>query len=167
MPLTPFHWSVLVFGVVFFNSLYLPALAISSVIIDIEPLFNILYYVLISQTGSIVFHSFFHTYLGATIVGAFVGFCLIRTRKKYNWSKLLFGIDQEFINDTKIYATSLLAAWSHVFLDSFMYADLKPFWPITDYNPFLGTIPGLGIYVITSLALFLAITIYFFHLLKR
>ena len=64
------------------------------------------------------------------------------------------------ISEKGIYLSSLFAAYSHVFLDSFMHADLKPFWPITEYNPFLGLIPILDIYLLTGSGLLLVVVLF-------
>ncbi len=110
MPLTPFHWSILIFGLLFVNSLYIPALIISSSIMDIEPF----YYIFLSPgTGSI--HGFFHTYVGATIIGIVVAFILIKFRKSIDSLMSLFKLDQSKISERFIYISSLLAAYSLFF----------------------------------------------------
>lgn len=167
MPLTPFHWGALVFGMLALSFFYLPALAISSVLMDIEPLFYGVYYLFVPPSAGACLHCFFHTYLGASIIALVVGFALVGTRKKLDLSNLLFGINQDAISDAKIYATSFLAAWSHIFLDSFMYGDIKPFWPFTSANPFLGVIPAFYVYALTTLGLAAFIFLYFLQISKK
>lgn len=163
MPLTPFHWNVVLFGFLALSTFYIPALAISSVIMDLEPF----YYLFISPSPDGSVHGFFHTYFGVTIIGLAVGFVLIKVRKKVDWLMSLFKIKQESISTAGIYLSSILAAWSHVFLDSFMHADLKPFWPLTDYNPFLGLVSPSFIYLLTGLGLVLAFLLYILTIFKK
>ncbi len=148
MPLTPFHWSVLVLGLLIFNSLYLPALAISSVIMDIEPA----YYMFISPRPDGLLHGFFHTYIGVTILGLAVGFVLIKFRKKVDKIMGFLKIPQESISNRLVYVSSLLGVWSHIFLDSFMHRDMQPFFPFVG-NPLLGLVNVFDIYLITGIVL--------------
>ena len=91
MPLTPFHWSALLFGFLLFNTLYLPALAISSVLMDLEPY----YYMFISPNPDGMLHGFFHTYLGATIIALVVAFVLVKFRKEISNIMAIFRLEQK------------------------------------------------------------------------
>ena len=162
MPLTPFHWSSLLFGFLLFNTLYLPALAISSVLMDLEPF----YYMFISPNPDGILHGFFHTYLGATIIALVVAFVLVKFRKETDNMMAIFRLEQK-ISDKGIYLSSIFAAYSHIFLDSLMHSDLKPFWPFSDSNPFLGLVHISDIYLMTGIGLTLAFGFYLLRLLKR
>lgn len=156
MPLTPFHWSIVLFGLLFLSHFYIPALAISSVIMDFEPF----YYIFISPNPEGTLHGFFHTYLGATIIAVLVGFILVKTRKHIDNIMEMLKTGQKNIPDKLIYFSSLFAAWSHIFLDSLMHTDMRPFWPIAT-NPLLGLIEPEKIYLITGLGFILAGLLYF------
>ncbi len=167
MPLTPFHWSVLVFGLLALSFFYLPALVISSALMDIEPFFYGLCYLFVPPGADACLHCFFHTYVGASIIAFVVGFVLVKTRKRLDLAGILFSINQDAVSDLKIYVSSFLAAWSHIFIDSFLYGDMKPLWPLTGENPLLGTIPPIYIYLFTALGLAAFIFLYFMRLAKK
>lgn len=78
MPLTPFHWGTLVFGFAFFGWFYIPALAVSSVVMDIEPF----YFLFVSPSADGSLHGFFHTILGASLLAALVAFVLVKSRSR-------------------------------------------------------------------------------------
>ncbi|MBI4015836.1 MAG: metal-dependent hydrolase [Candidatus Aenigmarchaeota archaeon] len=162
MPITPFHWSVLALGFLVFNSLYLPALAISSVIMDIEPA----YYMFISPRADGLLHGFFHTYIGVTIIGLLVGFVLVRFRKNVDRIMGFLKIPQQSISNRLVYVSSLLAAFSHVFLDSFMHSDMKPFYPLQQ-NPFLGLVSTFDIYLLTGIVLLSVPVLYLIKVVRK
>lgn len=105
--------------------LNVPALLVGSVILDIEALYLLL-------TGADYLHGVFHSYLGASIVSLALG--------------LLFR---------KIFLSFLVGTYSHVFLDSFLYLDMQPFWP-ANVNPFLGLIDSGSVYGFSIIAFFVA-----------
>ncbi|MFH0713261.1 MAG: DUF4184 family protein [Candidatus Micrarchaeota archaeon] len=163
MPFTPFHWAVALFGLIFFNVLYLPALIISSVLMDLEPF----YYMFFSPPADGVLHGFFHTYLAVTILALVVAFVLIKFRPAIDKRMARFSASQTRISNNWIIASSLLAAWSHVFLDSFLYTDIKPFWPLTNANPFLGMLSSSTVYLLCMLGLVAAIVLWVIKLVKK
>ncbi len=144
MPFTPFHFGIVLAGFLF-RKLHIVALAVSAVIMDLEPA----YYMFISPRPDGILHGFFHTYLGATFLALVVGFFFLKTKNIWNpILKELHLLPESPIrvsNDSTasisfgwIFASSFLGAYSHIFFDSFMHADLLPFWPLSDANPFLG-----------------------------
>ncbi|MBI5051265.1 DUF4184 family protein [Candidatus Micrarchaeota archaeon] len=161
MPLTPFHWSILIFGFLAFSYFYIPALAISSVVMDLEPF----YYMFISPSGNL--HGFFHTYMGATIIALVVGFILIKFRKRIDVVAENLKIRQKNISEKWVYFSSFFGAYSHIFIDSFMHSDLKPFWPVTNYNPLLGLVGTFEIYLITGIGLCALAVLYLLQILKK
>ncbi len=163
MPLTPFHWSVIIFGFIAFEVFYLPALAISSVAMDLEPF----YYMFISPNAEGTLHGFWHTYLGVTLLALVVAFVLIMFRKRFDAVAQIFKVEQPKISNGKVVFSSLFAAWSHVFLDSFMHWDLQPFWPISTANPFLGLISIFLINTGTSVILLLVFVMWLVRLAKK
>ena len=161
MPLTPFHWSILFIGFLFFNTFSIPALLLSSIVMDIEPF----YYLFISPNPSGELHGFFHTYIGATILAIVIAFVLIRWRKQVDRLLTMLRIDQKKFSNKEIYISSFIGAYSHILFDSFMHVDVKPLWPITT-NPFLGMISVGDIYFITTMGLVFTISVYILHLIK-
>ncbi len=164
MPLTPFHWSVVLFGFILFDVLYLPALIISSVLMDLEPF----YYMFIAPRSDGVLHGFFHTYIGVTLIAIVVALLLIKYRKHVDSFMNVFKVKQpqNKISNKLILVSSLLAAWSHVLLDSFMHADLQPFWPVTTANPFLHLVNVSNIYLFTGIGLLATFALLVVRLIK-
>jgi membrane-bound metal-dependent hydrolase YbcI (DUF457 family) len=134
-----------------FPLLNIPILIVSSVIIDIEPLLMNLQ------------HGFFHSYLGATIVGLLVAVASMPFKKNIEWvSTNLIGLPQKASSRNVVF-TSLFGVWLHVFLDSFLYPEMKPFLPF-EGNPFLDLIPLATIYEICFYAFLPALAIYVLRL---
>ncbi len=165
MPLTPFHWSIVLFGFILFDFLYLPALIISSVLMDLESF----YYMFIAPRPDGVLHGFFHTYLGVTLIAIVVALFLIKYRKPVDSFMDVFKVkqSQNKISNELIFVSSLLAAWSHILLDSFMHADLQPFWPLTTANPFLHLVSISNIYLFTGIGLLVTLALWIIRVVKK
>jgi len=163
MPLTPYHLGILVFGIIFLNYLYIPALAISGTLMDIEPF----YHIFIATSSTTQIHGFFHTFFGASIIAFFVGFLLIKLRKKIDILMTKFKLNQSKVKNSMIYLTSFIAAFSHIILDSIMHKDIRPFWPVSNYNPFLYMISINLLHNILILLLITFIIAYFFRLIRN
>lgn len=158
MPFTPFHLGpVLLVGLLFFPFLDLPALLVSSVIIDVEPIY------LMSQ-GAPYLHGFFHSYLGASIMAVFVALAVYPFRKILNRIVAVFMLPQRS-SFTKILAASFLGAYSHIFLDSFLYSEMQPFYPF-EANPFLGVVSASNVYFLCSATFLLGIVLYVYRAVK-
>lgn len=152
MPFTPFHWGpVLLVGLLFFSILDLPALLVSSVIVDIEPLYFMLKF-------SNPYHGFFHSYLGSSIMGTLIALGMFAIRNYTKNIMKVFKLEQSS-SFCKILTTSLFGVYSHVFLDSFLYPEMKPFFP-SDIKPFYGLLsPGM-IYGFCMISFFIALILY-------
>ncbi len=111
---------------------------ICSVILDIEP-----FLVLFLGLGGPL-HGIAHTYLVATIVAIVVSGVLWILRTPISALVSLFGIEQE-PKKYRILAASLFGTYSHIFMDSFIYYEMNPFFPILG-NPFLGLFASSVIY---------------------
>jgi membrane-bound metal-dependent hydrolase YbcI (DUF457 family) len=142
MPFTPFHlgpaaafkalggryFSFMVFG-------------FSQILMDIEALVRI-------YRGDSIIHGFTHTFLGATLIGIA---CIVmgkpvceyslqlwnnmvnakgnhrfRMRPRFSWPATVLG--------------AMIGVYSHVFLDGIMHADMHPWAPFAEANPFLDAI---------------------------
>lgn len=157
MPFTPFHWGpALLISMLFFPIFDLPTLLLSSVIVDLEGI-----YVLMSSSP-LPLHGFFHSYIGASILGIFAAIIVYYL---YRWLRKimkLFMLEQKS-SFKRIFYTSLFGVYSHVFLDSFLYGEMNPFYPI-DGNPFLGLISANGIYWFSTLSFPLGLALYAYRL---
>ncbi|NPE28002.1 hypothetical protein HNV12_08510 [Methanococcoides sp. SA1] len=129
MPFTPFHLGpAFLLGMVFKKKIDIIAVLLASVIIDVRAAIYLF-------LGHEPLHGPFHTFIGATVLALLLGYVLIyishRLGKNLEMKPIILG--------------SLIGAWSHVFLDSFLYTDIIPFWPLMS-NPLLGAIGSTDIY---------------------
>lgn len=142
MPFTPFHmgpalavkalagerFSILMFG-------------LAQVAIDVEPGLGLV-------LGWDILHGWTHTYAGATAIGALV---LVAARPlaqrlldAWNGQLRIHGAPR-LAGDTRVgwgpaAAGAFLGTYSHVALDSFMHADMRPLAPFADSNGLLGQV---------------------------
>jgi len=130
----------LFFGLALFTVFDLPTLLVASVIIDIEP-----FYVMYLNVSGYPLHGFLHSYLGASIMAILLALIIYPIRNKLNRIMLFLRVSQEF-SFKKIVFTSFVGVFSHVFLDSFLYGEMNPFFPF-EGNPFFNLTPISTIYV--------------------
>jgi membrane-bound metal-dependent hydrolase YbcI (DUF457 family) len=137
-----------------FPLLNIPILVVSSVIVDIEPLLLNLE------------HGFFHSYLGATIAGLLVTAAAMPLKKNIEWVSLHIVRLPQTASFRSVTLASLFAVWLHVFLDSFLYPEMKPFLPL-DGNPFLGLASSTVIYEISFISFLPALAVYLLRIYLR
>ncbi len=158
MPFTPFHWGpALLIGLLLFPLLDIPTLFISSVIIDIEPIY------LMSQPSGYL-HGFFHSYLGSSILGILVAIVVFALRDSTSKIMKSFKLKQKS-SFKKILFTSLFGVYSHVFLDSFLYIDIRPFYPL-DINPLYNAISSAMIYQLCGISFLFVFILYAYKIFK-
>jgi membrane-bound metal-dependent hydrolase YbcI (DUF457 family) len=153
MPFTPYHLGpALLFGVLLFPIVDIAALLLSSILVDVEPL-----YVIIFAPG-LPYHGILHTYIGATGIAILNAVILWFLRDWTRQILAIFKIDQNssFI---RIFGTSLLGTYSHIFLDSFVYPEMNPFFPLMG-NPFLGFVSSAAVYQFCTICFFLGVVLY-------
>ena len=138
-------------------------MVVSSVIMDVEPF----YYLFISPNADGSLHGFFHTYAGVAILAILVGLILVLWRKRIDGVMNSLNLNQAGLSSEKIFFSSLFAAFSHVFLDSFMHWDLKPFWPFSNANPFLGSVDVVSLHAVLFLALLVSVILVFKAFLSK
>lgn len=156
MPFTPYHFGPALFiGVLLFPFIDLATIMVASVILDLEPLAVILFDL------QMPLHAFFHTYLGATIVACVLSVLLYPFRKYLNEIVSFFGLKQES-SMRHIISASLIGTYSHVLLDSFLYSEMNPFFPLLG-NPFVGL---LGFGFVYNLCVVLGLVGFFIYLLR-
>ena len=139
IPLTPYHLGPgLFFGLLFLIFIDFPTFLIASVIVDMEPLFILIFNL------NYPLHGFFHSFLGGTIIALILALIMTRIREFFTPFMSFFKIEQEF-SFKKILLASLLGVYIHIMLDSSIYTDIKPFFPF-DFNPFYRStiLPGLS-----------------------
>lgn len=157
MPFTPFHWGPSSWiGLLLFKIFDFPTLLIASVIVDIEPfcvfVFNAPWHL----------HGFLHSFLGGSILAFFTAiiFYLLKTQIKKVMTVFKLAQTSSF---KKILWTSFFGIYFHILLDSFLYTDIKPFYPLGS-NPFLEFFSYSQIYLFCGLSFLIGILFYLIRL---
>ena len=160
MPFTPFHLGpALLIGLLMFNLLDLPTFLIANVIVDIEPL-------LVLALGlPLPLHGFLHTYLGGSILAASLTLIMARARGHLTGLTKALQVEQEYSVKT-IGLSSFSGIYIHILLDSFLYSEMKPLYPLT-VNPLLGMLSSAQVYTLCTVSLAIGAAIYIGRLLKR
>lgn len=157
MPFTPFHFGPAFFiGILFASHVNMAAILFTSVAIDIEPIYCL-------ASDSCPLHGFLHTYVGTTLLSAVAVPIIYFGRKPLQKLSEHLGLKQDY-SVLSIIIGTLPGGWSHIFLDSFLYPELEPFWPVTDNNPFVGLLSSDNVYLITVLGFVGGAAIYFWKL---
>jgi hypothetical protein len=132
-----FHW--LIKGQWLYCSFL--AFVVAQIIIDLEPLYHILRH-------EWPLHRTLHTVIGASAAGSVAALCVIGGRVLVSHIPPHFHTAVESlpesqrseITNTGVWAGGLVGGVPHPLLDSMMLADVHPFAPLTNANPFLGII---------------------------
>ncbi len=160
MPLTPFHLGpAMLFGLLLFSYIDFPTFIIANVILDIEPLLNLYF-----NIGNNM-HGFFHSFIGASIIALIISPIMFYLRKPMKKLLESFGLKQK-TSFKKILLASLFGVYLHVFLDSFLYSDIKPFFP-SAYNPIYDMLPYNEIINFCIFSLFASIFLYIYKLINK
>lgn len=137
MPFTPFHMGpAAALKAAAPRHLSLTVFGFTQVLIDLEPL----YYILRHEA---ILHRFFHTYVGATVIGL-AG--VVLGRPVCQWLLLvLYRLGGQAQRQAARVASRIplgaavagafLGVYSHVVLDSIMHADIRPLAPFSQANP--------------------------------
>ena len=155
MPLTPFHLGpALLLGLIFLKYVDLPTFLVANVIVDIEPMFIMLFNL------DLTHHQFLHTFLGGTIVALILTWIMNKIRLKISPLLTLFKIEQK-PSLRSILIASLSGIYIHILLDFRMHLDIKPFYPL-DANPFLNASnsSALGIYMLCIWSFIIGLIVY-------
>jgi len=153
----------LFFGLLLSAAFDLPTLLVASVIPDLEPFCVMYFYV-----SGYSLHGFFHSYLGSSILVLLVVLIVYPLRGLLSRIMFAFRIQQKS-SFKKILFTSFVGVYFHMFLDSFLYPEMMPFYPLQG-NPFIDTLSAYGsysvIYGFCSLTALLGIVLYFYKIRK-
>jgi len=151
----------LLFGLLLFNYLDLPTFLVASVIIDIEPLLAL------SLNLNYPLHGYLHTFMGGTIIALLLAIAMSRVREALAPLMPLFKLEQR-TSFKGIVLASLSGIFSHILLDSPLYSDIRPFYPL-ESNPLrsLNMFTGFGIYAFCILSLTAAGIVYAARLFSR
>ena len=134
MPITPFHFgpgAAMHAGAPRHVSFL--AFFSANVLIDLESFINFTY-------GFEPVHAFFHTYVGASIVVAFIAAVFAGLRWSAGRISLPNLFDWQGLSMRQVLIGAALGAHSHIAIDSFMHFDMQPFSPFVAGNPFAGKV---------------------------
>lgn len=140
MPFTPFHLGpALFFGLLLFGFIDLPSFLIANVIVDLEPL-------LVVFLGlDYPLHGFFHSFAGGTIIAIILAFLMFRLSSVTKKAMKFFRLEQE-VTLKRVMTASLAGVYFHILLDSPLYPDIKPLYPL-ELNPFFSSDMAISIYI--------------------
>jgi len=116
-----------------------PTFLVANVIVDLEP------FLVLLLGLDYPLHGFFHSFIGGTIVAFILAFTMSRLSAVVQGVMKLFQLEQKPSLKTMM-AASVLGVYSHILLDSPLYTDIRPFYPL-DLNPFFDIDVFLGISV--------------------
>lgn len=130
----------------------LPALVLINVFINFEA------YVTIILRSSYPQHGYVHTYLIGTPVAVLAAVILYASRGGIG--KLMKSLRLPYETSfSKILISCLVGAWLHIFMDSFIYADARPFFPL-HANPFYGLVSEFTMNLICVIFFIPAVILY-------
>lgn len=133
------------------------ALLLASVAVDVEPIYCLF--------NDCQLHGILHSYVGAAAFSlAVVAVFIYIGKDQLRRLSGRLGHTQDYSLKSIIVGT-LVGAWSHVLLDSFMHFDVTPFWPVLE-NPFLRIIDNGTVYLITVIGFVAGAGLYFFRLYR-
>ena len=132
MPFTPFHLGPAIgFGLPLRRYLHVPTFILANVIVDVEPLLVLLFGL------RYPLHGYLHTFFFAFLLGlalSYVMFLLERYLKTLYATFLLEPAHVDRMNIKPFVVAGILGTMIHVLLDSPLYGDIRPFYPL-DVNP--------------------------------
>jgi hypothetical protein len=153
MPFTPIHMGPgLLVKAVLQGSFSLMVFGWAQILMDLQPLFVML-------TGEGHLHGFSHTFIGATLVGAFAAL----TGKHAGEFGLRVLREPRFnpIRWPVAIGSAFIGTYSHVVLDSVMHSDLEPFAPFNKVNPMLYVISIDALHVVCIASGVVGAAVYF------
>jgi len=131
MPLTPLHLGpALAFGLPLRKWLHLPTLLLASIAIDVEPL------IVLVLKLNYPLHGYLHTFLFAIPYGVAVSYVMMCIERFLNplYTALLLEERSRPLTKESFLLAGSIGVLSHVLLDSPLYEDIRPFYPL-DINP--------------------------------
>ena len=160
MPFTPFHLgSALLIGLLLLSYVDFATIMISSVIVDLEPLCIVVFRL------QMPLHGFFHTYLGGTFLVILTAVAVYLLKGYLSKILACFRIQQSSSFKNILY-TSLFGVYFHILLDSFLYGEMNPFYPLTG-NPFLGVLSSAAVYEFCTVSFIAGFILYIYKFILK
>ena len=141
MPFTPFHFGpALVLGLPFRKYFHAPTFMVANVIVDVEP------FLVLLLGLRYPLHGYLHTFLSAFLVGLALGCVMFLLERVLHPLYRVFLLEADNGLTLKSFGVAgVFGTCLHVLLDSPLYADIRPFHPLTA-NPLLDPALTLGVY---------------------
>lgn len=134
---------------------------VANVIVDIEP-----FLVLVFKLDCPL-HGFFHSLLGGSIIAAILSLVMVKVDERIQKITRFFKLKQEY-SQRSIWYASFLGVYLHIFLDSFLYTDIEPFFPIPTNPLYNGSMfTGFEIYGFCMISLILGIGLYVYKMMNK
>jgi membrane-bound metal-dependent hydrolase YbcI (DUF457 family) len=160
MPFTPFHFgpSALI-GLPLKRWIDIPVFILANVVVDFEPLAVMVFGL------DYPLHGYCHTLLIGGILGLLWGLAAYPFRPVWRFFMELAGLSYQ-PTLPKIMISGMLGIWLHVFIDSFLYQEINPFFPIMG-NPFHAIVRYSRVYSICEASLIAAVVIYVWLVFRK
>jgi hypothetical protein len=141
MPFTPFHFGpALGFGLPFRKYVHAPTFIVANVIVDVEP------FLVLLLGLRYPLHGYLHTFLSAFLVGLALGCVMFLLERVLHPLYKVFLLEADDGLTLKSFVVAgVSGTLLHVLLDSPLYTDIRPFYPITA-NPLLNPDITLKVY---------------------
>lgn len=155
MPFTPYHLGPgLCLGLPLRRVIHAPTFILANILPDIEPLlvlvFNLKY----------PLHGYLHSLLAAILMGGIFGYAMYVIEEFMQpLYKLLLLETSETLGSWSFTVAGSLGALLHVLLDTPLYSDIKPFYPLM-VNPLYNPLLTSCIYTTCSLMLIIGLIYY-------
>lgn len=134
----------------------MPTLLVASVAPDIEP------FLVILLGLDYPLHGYLHTFLAAIPYGVLIGYAMSLLERPLGplYRSLLL---EDSVGESSFLLAGVIGTLSHVLLDSPLYGDIRPFYPIEE-NPLYD--PSLPIYEFCVLTLLIGALMYLIILMR-
>jgi len=153
MPFTPYHFGPsAIIGLPLNRYVDIPVFVLANVVIDFEPLAVMMF------TLDYPLHGFVHTFLIGGLIGLLFGLCAYPFSSLFKPLMQLFRLPYQ-TGILKMVLSGLFGIWLHVFIDSFLYKEMHPLWPLAG-NPLYRTVNSSTIHFVCEICLIAAIVIY-------
>jgi membrane-bound metal-dependent hydrolase YbcI (DUF457 family) len=152
MPFTPFHWGpTSCIGLSWFRGVDFPTLLVATTVIDFEPLLVLMLNLQYSP------HGFFHSFAGCSLLAVVTGIVMYSLQDKVSEIMAEFKLKQNS-SFKKILWSSFFGFYFHVLLDSLIYKEMNPFYPLKGNPLYTGLF--LYMYLMCGFTLLVALLLY-------
>jgi membrane-bound metal-dependent hydrolase YbcI (DUF457 family) len=134
MPFTPYHVGpALLVALIMYPLLDIPTFIVANLILDIEPLFNLLF-------SNNRLHGQFHS-LTFGLIPAIILAALMHFSRRFTKPIVIERRLPQNPSFKDLLLTSVVGVWLHVLLDAFLYSEISLIYPV-EFNPLLNLLPS-------------------------